>query len=370
MINQILSVLKNTTSEIYQFFKEEKTYSYLFCFAICSFLLLSFLSPNQVEEPSEVIQQVKQIEDQLKQEDQTQLILDFFKEATLTESFFMILIPLLIFGGIFLGAFIDVNIISQWAKGKEIIKARLPRTEIPWSVRDIAKCIIFILFSTLVFSAALSSFHSLLDNKGVENLWTLLLTIFIDVVIVLFILNLLNKEYQTNFSSLGLRFKYGFKDLGLGLLSYSAILPVIAMVLALLVVITEMISYEPPPHELVEIFLEEDKKNPMVIYLSVFLACTIGPIVEEIFFRGFCYPAFRKKWGAKWAMVLSSAFFASIHGSIFAFFPIFVLGMVLAYVYEKSNSLVPSIVIHVVHNSIFIGYFFLIKHAFFDKYLG
>jgi len=60
---------------------------------------------------------------------------------------------------------------------------------------------------------------------------------------------------------------------------------------------------------------------------------------------------------------LSSAFFASSHQNIFAFLPIFVLGLGLGYLYEKRGTLVPSIVLHIVHNTIFISYFFLAKEV-------
>ena len=58
---------------------------------------------------------------------------------------------------------------------------------------------------------------------------------------------------------------------------------------------------------------------------------------------------------------LSAAFFASIHHSGFVFWPIFVLGIALAYLYEKRRSLIASITLHVVHNTLFIAYFFLVK---------
>ena len=60
-------------------------------------------------------------------------------------------------------------------------------------------------------------------------------------------------------------------------------------------------------------------------------------------------------------MVLSSVFFAVIHYNQFAFLPIFILGLSLAYLYEKRGSLLAPIALHIIHNTIFIGYFFLAK---------
>jgi len=63
------------------------------------------------------------------------------------------------------------------------------------------------------------------------------------------------------------------------------------------------------------------------------------------------------------ALILSSAFFSLIHQNAFAFLPVFVLGLGLGYLYEKRGTLLPSIALHIVHNSIFIGYFFLAKEV-------
>ncbi|HOW88594.1 MAG TPA: CPBP family intramembrane metalloprotease, partial [Candidatus Omnitrophota bacterium] len=62
-----------------------------------------------------------------------------------------------------------------------------------------------------------------------------------------------------------------------------------------------------------------------------------------------------------WGMTLSAAFFAGIHHSGFVFWPVFILGIALAYLYDKRNSLIAPIVLHITHNTLFIAYFFLIK---------
>jgi len=98
----------------------------------------------------------------------------------------------------------------------------------------------------------------------------------------------------------------------------------------------------------------------LIVY-SLFLAGVMGPVVEEIFFRGFFYRIIREKWGVLWGMIVTSAAFALIHQNQFAFLPIFILGMALAYLYEKRDNFVAPITLHVVHNCLFLGYFFIAK---------
>jgi membrane protease YdiL (CAAX protease family) len=126
--------------------------------------------------------------------------------------------------------------------------------------------------------------------------------------------------------------------------------------------VAEMLAYRPPGHPLVEIFLTEEQRAPWLIYYSIFLAVCVGPVVEEIVFRGFCYPIFKKRFGVPAGMIMSAGLFAWIHENSFAFWPIFVLGLVLAYLYEKRKSLIAPITLHVVHNGIFLAYFFLAKN--------
>ncbi len=135
-------------------------------------------------------------------------------------------------------------------------------------------------------------------------------------------------EKKSSLKTIGLNMKSWVRDVFLGVSAYSVVLPMLVGIILVLSIVIKLIQYEPPPHPLVDIFVVEDKQNPWLIGLCIFLACTVGPIIEEIFFRGFCYTALKKKWGVACALVVSALFFAGIHMSLFAFFPVFVLGLV------------------------------------------
>ncbi|MEW6182981.1 MAG: type II CAAX endopeptidase family protein [Bacillota bacterium] len=77
----------------------------------------------------------------------------------------------------------------------------------------------------------------------------------------------------------------------------------------------------------------------------------VAPVVEEIFFRGFVFGGMRKKYGWRKAALISSAFFAVIHLEWTAFLPIFILGCFFAYLYHRSNSIWPAILVHASTNA-------------------
>jgi uncharacterized protein len=85
----------------------------------------------------------------------------------------------------------------------------------------------------------------------------------------------------------------------------------------------------------------------------------VAPVVEEIIFRGFIFAGFRERYGWKTAALISSLLFAVIHFQPTAFLPIVVLGLIFAYLYQRSGSIWPAIIMHVSSNAIALGAAFL-----------
>lgn len=79
------------------------------------------------------------------------------------------------------------------------------------------------------------------------------------------------------------------------------------------------------------------------------LVCGVVPIAEEIFFRGFLYGTLRR-WGIPLAAALSALLFAAVHSQIIHFLPIFLLGVIMAVLFERTRSLIPPVMVHAVNN--------------------
>jgi sodium transport system permease protein len=81
----------------------------------------------------------------------------------------------------------------------------------------------------------------------------------------------------------------------------------------------------------------------------------IGPVCEEIAFRGFILSGFRHL-GRRWmAIVLSSVLFGLAHGIIQQSLLACLLGMLIAFVAVQTGSLLPAILYHVTHNGLMVG---------------
>ncbi len=84
-------------------------------------------------------------------------------------------------------------------------------------------------------------------------------------------------------------------------------------------------------------------------WFLILLAVAV-PVGEEVFFRGFVYGGLRSRWGVIVATVGSAAFFAAVHMQIVHALPIFILGLALALLYERTRSLMPAMVVHALNN--------------------
>lgn len=103
-------------------------------------------------------------------------------------------------------------------------------------------------------------------------------------------------------------------------------------------------------------------KSPLDIIMLFLLVGVLGPIFEEILFRGVLYTSLRKYIPAYVAIPAISFLFAFIHFDPGVIISLFIVGFVLNTLYERTGSLVPSIVTHMLWNSMtFFMYFTLMR---------
>jgi membrane protease YdiL (CAAX protease family) len=79
-------------------------------------------------------------------------------------------------------------------------------------------------------------------------------------------------------------------------------------------------------------------------------------VTEEIFFRGFVFGGLRQRLPFIGAALISAAIFGAFHytgeRSLTVLPQLAALGVVLAWVYERTGSIYPTIAIHIANNAI------------------
>lgn len=84
--------------------------------------------------------------------------------------------------------------------------------------------------------------------------------------------------------------------------------------------------------------------------ISFFALVVIPPIMEEIIFRGFMFPAFSKRVGMLFGALFSSLLFGFAHLQANVGVYTVVLGLLLCFMYKRTNSIIPGMVLHMINN--------------------
>lgn len=79
----------------------------------------------------------------------------------------------------------------------------------------------------------------------------------------------------------------------------------------------------------------------------ILLGAIVGPIIEELVFRGFLYRAWERRWGWIPAMLLSSLLFAAYHRG---FGWQFLGGIIYVCLLRRTGTLLAPILVHAIHN--------------------
>jgi membrane protease YdiL (CAAX protease family) len=96
-------------------------------------------------------------------------------------------------------------------------------------------------------------------------------------------------------------------------------------------------------------------ENTFAAISAAILIVVAAPICEEIFFRGFFFAGMRSRLPFWIAAVISAALFGSVHladANLVAGLQLAILGVVLAWVYERTDSLWSNIAVHMFNNAI------------------
>lgn len=215
----------------------------------------------------------------------------------------------------------------------------------PWTVRDLFWAIVVATAGIVVLNVAVLGLNWLLRISITENNVALMLLVIVqDIIIVGAAWTFSVLRYQVGWEQLGLR-RF---DAAFGCLFSFALLGLSYLIRICYVVIAMALGLELQPQEVIY-RMDVSGWNFFITFLSV---AVIAPLTEEIFFRGFLYAGLRTRVGIRNAMLISTLFFSALHFSVDAFVPIFVLGLFLAWTYEKTGSLYPGILLHAANNGI------------------
>ena len=87
--------------------------------------------------------------------------------------------------------------------------------------------------------------------------------------------------------------------------------------------------------------------------VQILLIVIAAPVSEEICFRGMLFGGLRRRYPRVAAALLSALIFGGLHAltGLSAVAPLIAFGFILCLLYEKTGSIVPGIILHMLNNS-------------------
>jgi len=262
---------------------------------------------------------------------------------------------LVFFGGIFL----NILLIYKWKKRTNLLKRTIEHKPIRWGIFDVVKFAIMFYAFGYIFMILQSELAQKITIFNDRNFRFIFSATVMDIAGIVFVLNFVRFVYRENLTAIGLTVKNFFRNVLYGIGGYIAAVPLLILTLAVTAVIIATFKLKPPVQPIVDVLMKEDNV-PVLIYSSLF-ASIAGPIMEEIFFRGFMYNACKKRMNVFWSIMITASIFSLLHAHVVGFLPILILGILLAYLYEKTGSLIPSMTVHIIHNLVSLAMVFLVK---------
>lgn len=159
------------------------------------------------------------------------------------------------------------------------------------------------------------------------------------------------------------------RELGLGLLAFALVIPITLAMLGIGAAAGAWLGAPPPPlaHELLDT-LTSPEATPLVRIALAVSVIFVGPALEEAIYRGLLQSSLVEAVGRRrrWPVVLGvSALFAVMHAQVVAAHTLpalFVLGVAFGWLYERTGSLWPSIILHACFNAFNVGAALLMQH--------
>lgn len=162
------------------------------------------------------------------------------------------------------------------------------------------------------------------------------------------------------FVAVGILVRADFGALGLRRLSLRWWVPALLMLPIILVLssgwvgLLEWVGVEPRAQQIAEVFTGTD--DALRFALLLLYAVVFAPAVEELLLRGFLLVALVDRIGGRGAIGLSALLFGAMHLSDpQAVPPLVLLGVMLAWLRLRSDSLWPPILLHVTNNAVAVG---------------
>jgi membrane protease YdiL (CAAX protease family) len=220
-----------------------------------------------------------------------------------------------------------------------------PSPDVPWRLRDIVLSVLV----GIVGGLPLGTIAMLATGADPDHVRTIDILVFSTVAYVWIIASFWLFAFRRRHASLRLLFP---RRLSIG--NIAILLPIAFAAILLSGTITQVVvdltgAHDPPRDQLLG---EGENINAINWLFLIWEACILAPAAEEFVFRGVVFGFLRKRWPWLAAAAVPAALFALAHPIPVMWPAFFSLGLILAGVRERLNTLLAPIILHGLYNGI------------------
>ncbi len=143
----------------------------------------------------------------------------------------------------------------------------------------------------------------------------------------------------------------------LGVLALPVMLLVPGLVLVTSTINSIVVEAFPMSAEQVALFDAMGSEAPIALMFT----CVIAPLLEEMLFRGVILRSFLLQYSRTAAIIGSSVLFGIAHLNLYQFVTALIAGLILGWLYERTRSLWPCILLHAANNTFAVFSYSLIE---------
>jgi len=217
---------------------------------------------------------------------------------------------------------------------------------VPWRLTEVIEAVAVLVLISL--PGFLLSFLPYSGGRlaSTNSLFTALIMVFMEGILILLAWNFGVRKYRSSFG------KLGFRSFNLPSGIAKGVLWLIALKFftVLYGVVAMSVFGLKPPDELVRGIPDIFGAGIGGFIIAIVVVSIAAPVAEETFFRGFIYPALRKRFGVGNGILIAAIIFALFHTRIWLIVPVAMMGIVLGFLYEQEKSLGPPIILHSLNN--------------------
>ena len=229
-----------------------------------------------------------------------------------------------------------------------------------------------LLIFGLVFSSVLGVLVTMINGGSITDINNLQIAQVISQIVGFLlpavVYAMLVKEKPLNY--------LGFKNIPdwslLGIVAMFTVIPFLSMVTdwndsivfpeSMRAIEEQLRGIQEKSEEIIKMFIGQGS-----LFSSLVIIAALAAISEELLFRSVIQKALIKLFkNAHVAIIVTALVFSAFHGDFFGFFPRFILGMMLGYMFWMSGSIFPSMLMHFVNNATIVMLYYLNTRGFSD----